>query len=47
MIVCILVIDCHVIEEWLHVLIEKLLHYAIVKVCVNEHRTDVGFDYVG
>ena len=47
MVVCIIIIDFHVIKEWLHVLIEEALYYAIVEVCINEHRADVCFDYVG
>lgn len=46
MIVRIIVVDCHITEELLHVLVEKLLHYAIVEICVNKNCTDVCFDYV-
>jgi hypothetical protein len=46
MIVCVAVVDFHVVKERPHVLIEELLDNAVVEVCIDKHGPDVCFDYI-
>ena len=45
-IVRVAVVDLHIVEERLHVLIKEMLHYVVVEVCVDKHGPDVCFDDV-
>lgn len=45
-VVCKFIVDRHVFEEPAHVVIEKSLYYFEIKLRVNEHGTDTGFDGV-
>ena len=41
------VVDAHVSEVLLNVLVEETLDLRVVILRVNKHRTDIGFDDIG
>lgn len=45
-IVCVVVVYLHVCEKWFHVLVKEALYDGVVEVGINEHGTDVCFNYV-